>query len=235
MNTMDLSQRSNLPERMDAPDLPWAEYRAALADLARLNRLTLTHPPVLEWLAAGTRKLGTGARISVLDVACGHGDLLRSINRWATKRGLKHTLTGLDMNPRSIAEAAAATSRHMTISWVTGDVFATTPEAPQDFIVSSQFAHHLTDDEVIALMQWMDRHSTRGWFIIDPHRHWFPYYGFRFLARLMGWHPIVREDGTISVARSFRPREWRALVARAGLPAKVRRVFPFRISVSRLK
>ena len=44
----------------------------------------------------------------------------------------------------------------------------------------------------------------------------------------MSWHRIVRLDGHTSIARSFRPAEWRALLAREGLnQASVKRWFPF--------
>ena len=52
----------------------------------------------------------------------------------------------------------------------------------------------------------------------------------------MGWHRIVRLDGHTSIARSFRPDEWRALLEREGLgQARVRRRFPFRLCVERLR
>ena len=232
---MDLSHRSTLPEAMDEPGLSNAEYGKALADLANVNRITLTHRPALRWLGWVTRGMQPGTHISVLDVASGYGDLLRTVNRWATRRGLRHNLTGVDMNPRSGIEAAAATSRHMNIAWVTSDVFAYEPDPLPDFIVTSQFTHHLTDDQVVELLRWMERHAALGWLIVDLHRHWIPYYGFRILARIMRWHPITRDDGTISVARSFRKHEWQALLQRAGIEARVRWVFPFRLCVSRLK
>ena len=79
---------------------------------------------------------------------------------------------------------------------------------------------------------------VRGWLVNDLHRHPFSYWGFPLLARLIGAHRIVREDGRLSIARSFRPAEWRAILARAGLPegaARVVRRFPFRLCVERLR
>ena len=114
-------------------------------------------------------------------------------------------------------------------------MFAYSPEPLPDFIVSSQFAHHLTDAQVVAFLLWLDHHSLRGWFIADLHRHVLPYYGFRLLCRLAGWHRIVRLDGTVSIARSFRRAEWRALLAHAGLDAEISWHAMFRLCVSRVK
>ena len=114
-------------------------------------------------------------------------------------------LEGIDLNPRSAVAAALATPQDMAITWRTGDVFAYRPASPPDFIVSSQFTHHLDDAQVVAFLDWLERTAAWGWFIADLHRHAIPYYGFRLLARLMGWHPIVRYDGTVSIARGLTP------------------------------
>jgi len=232
---MNLARRSTEGEEMDDPALDPAVYTRCLADLARLNVVTFTHRPVIRWLDRATRGWPVGSRISVLDVACGYGDLLRAVARWAGRRGFAARLEGIDLNPRSAAAARAATPAEMGIGFRTGDVFGFAPEPAPDFIVTSQFAHHLDEASVERLLRWLDRHAGRGWFIADLHRHWFPYYGFRWLARLALWHGIVRRDGTVSIARGFRGAEWRAARARAGVAGRVSWQFPFRHGVSALR
>ncbi|HEX7657269.1 MAG TPA: methyltransferase type 12, partial [Sphingomonas sp.] len=76
--------------------------------------------------------------------------------------------------------------------------------------------------------------AALGWLVSDLHRHRFAHRGFPLLARLMRWHPIVRHDGTLSIARSYRPDEWPAILAEAGIDhARVYRAFPFRLCVER--
>jgi hypothetical protein len=230
----DLSRRSADPELMDAETVSPETYARCLADLASVNRITLTHRATLLWLDAATQKWPAGATVSVLDIASGHGDLLRAIHGWATGRGLRPALAGLDLNACSGIAAAAATPAGMAIAWIQGDVFAYRPEPAPDFIVTSQFTHHLEDAQVVDFLVWLDRYARRGWYVADLHRHAFPYYGFPLLARLMRWHPIVRHDGAVSIARSFRRAEWEALTARAGVAAEIRWHLPFRFSVSRI-
>ncbi len=229
---IDLRHRSTEPELMDQPHTSAHDYAAALADLARVNRVTLTHRPVLRWLQTATRDLQPGAAVAILDVASGQGDLLRAIHRWGTKRGFLLDLRGIDLNPNSAVQSRAATPPGMAITWLTGDVFDHTPAAPADFIVTSQFTHHLDDQGVVRFLVWLDRNARRGWFIADLHRHSLAWYGFPVLARVMRWHRLVRTDGTISIARSFRPAEWHALLAQAGVTASVHRHLPFRLCVS---
>jgi 2-polyprenyl-3-methyl-5-hydroxy-6-metoxy-1,4-benzoquinol methylase len=235
---VDLSVRSGLPEVMDEPGLDEATYRRALADLAALNRVTLTHRAVLHWLGRAIAN-APGAEISVLDVAYGQGDLLRAIADLGVRRGWKLRLSGIDLNPRSAEAAEAAMPAGMRIDFQTGDVFEYSPERFPDFIVTSQFTHHLPDAEIVRLLRWLEKTAVRGWMITDLHRHFLPYYGFPLLVAAMRWHRIVRDDGRISIARSFRRRDWQMLLQQAGMgapgAAKITWRFPFRYTVSRLK
>lgn len=231
---MDLSVRSTLPEVLDDEDVDIADYRRCLAELAVINRLTFTHRPTLRWLARATKALPAGETFSVLDVGYGDGDLLRAIARRADTPGPRARLSGIDLNPRSAAVARGATPADMTIDYRTGDVFSYTPDEPVDFIVSSQVTHHLSDEDVVEFLIWLETNSVYGWHIADLHRHPLAYYGFPVLAGLMRWHPIVRSDGMISVARSFRRRDWQAYLDKAGLKAEIS-WHAFRFCVRRIK
>lgn len=225
-----LAQRATLPEQMDAPDLDPAVYRAVLADLERVNRMTLAARPTLGFL---DRLATRGSRLRILDVGFGNGDMLRRIAIWAARRGVACDLVGIDLNPSSLAAAQAHTPAHLPITYRIGD-YAALEEEPWDVVLSSLVTHHMDEAERIAFIRFMDRVAMRGWFINDLHRHMLAYLGYPLLARLMGVHRIVRKDGQLSIARSFRPVEWREMLA--GIPLsgtiKISRRFPFRLCVS---
>lgn len=114
------------------------------------------------------------------------------------------------------AEAArSATPAGMDIDYQTADAFAYTPTAPVDFIVSSQFTHHLTDEQVVEFLRWAEANSLNGWHVADLHRNSVAFYGSQLLGAAMGWHRIIVNDCTISIARSFRRQEWQAHLGRA--------------------
>jgi 2-polyprenyl-3-methyl-5-hydroxy-6-metoxy-1,4-benzoquinol methylase len=232
---MDLSTRAALPELMDAADLDIGEYKKCLTDLTSVNRVTLTHRCSLQFLQCATKGLPKGSTIRILDLAFGHGDLLRAIARWGTRRGFVMSLVGVDLNPRSAQMAREATPSNLQIDFRVADVFDFTPAESPHFIVSSQFTHHLADGQIMRLLQWMDTNAIRGWHVADLHRHAFPYYGFRVLCRVMRWHWIVRYDGTVSIARSFRKADWQRYLAATGLQASITWHPLFRYAVSRLK
>lgn len=229
----NLSIRTRDDEQMDDPALDPAIYAKVLGDLARVNRWTFNARPTILFLRRAT--VGMPA-FRLLDVGFGHGDMLRRIARWARARDVAVDLVGVDLNPNSADAARAATPAEMPIEYRTGD-YAAQP-TPFDFVVSSLVAHHMTDDQLRGFVRYMEGQALCGWLINDLHRHRLSYWGFPWLARLLGAHRIVREDGQLSIARSFRPAEWRAILADAGVPqgaARIVRRFPFRLCVERLR
>jgi SAM-dependent methyltransferase len=232
---MSLERRAIAEELMDAEDLDAATYADVVADLARVNVATMAARPTLDFLARGTKGM-TSFRL--LDVGFGDGDMLRRIARWAKRRGIAAELVGVDLNPRSELAATAHTPAELDIRYVTGD-YADLAGAKSgggwDFIVSSLVAHHMTHGQLIAFLRFMDGESRRGWLVNDLHRHGFAHWGFPILARIAGWHRIVRLDGTLSIARSYRPAEWPPILAEAAVAARVYRAFPFRLCVERLR
>lgn len=229
---MTLSVRAEAEELMDADDLDADTYAAVVGDLAQVNVVTLAARPTLSFLA----RASVGAsRLKILDVGFGDGDVLRRIARWAERRRLPVELVGVDLNPRSELAARAHTPADMPIRWLTGD-YAELAGQGWDCVISSLVAHHMSRAQLIAFLRFMESESARGWFVNDLHRHGFAHAGFPLLARLFGWHPIVRHDGTLSIARSYRPAEWPPLLAEAGIDAaRIYRAFPFRLCVERLR
>ena len=226
---MSLAVRAQAEELMDADDLDPHVYAEVVADLARVNTLTLAARPTLAFLR---RAMAGQQRLRLLDVGFGDGDMLRRIERWAGKHGIAAELVGVDLNPRSEHAARAHTPPGSAIRWVTGDY--ADMGSGWDVIVSSLVAHHMSQAQLVHFLRFMEA-NARAWFVNDLHRHGFPHRGFPLLARIARWHPIVRHDGTLSVARSFRPDEWPPLLAEAGIAdARVFRAFPFRLCVAKV-
>lgn len=226
-----LKQRVRDDEQMDDPSLDPKVYDEVLKGLGRVNAWTFAARPTLDFLTRATRGR---QRFSLLDVGSGEGGMLRVIARWASRRGLAAELTGVDLNPKSEIVARAITPPGMPIAYRTGDY---RDLGRFDFVISSLVAHHMTDAQLRDFLRWMEASSDRGWFVNDLHRHRFAYFGFPLLAALLRVHRIVREDGRLSIARSFRPAEWRAILGEAGVAdgVRVRRYFPFRLCVERLR
>jgi ubiquinone/menaquinone biosynthesis C-methylase UbiE len=224
-----LADRRITRELMDDPAMPEATYRAVLADLARVNAVTLAARPTLAFL---DEALAGRDDFALLDVGFGHGDMLRRIAHWALSRNKRARLVGVDLDPRSLLIARQATPPALPITYVSGD-YADLAGHGFDCVISSLVTHHMTAEEICRFLHFMDREAACGWLVNDLHRHTLSYLGYPLLARLMATHPIVRQDGQTSIARAFRPGEWKAMLADAGVcGARVERFFPFRLCVT---
>jgi 2-polyprenyl-3-methyl-5-hydroxy-6-metoxy-1,4-benzoquinol methylase len=228
----DLRVRIDAEEQMDAIELDAATYAAILRDLAKVNRLTFSARPTLGFL----RRIAQHQRsISVLDVGFGAGDMLRSIARWGAANRIDLLLVGIDLNARSAPVATAMTPPRMAIDYRTGDYRDLAGEG-FDVVLSSFVTHHMRDPELIDFLRFMEAEAAAGWLVNDLRRSAFAHRGFPLLARVMGWHRIVREDGTLSIARSFREEDWGRLLAAAQIDAaQVVRRWPFRLCVERIR
>lgn len=227
---MSLAARSLADEQMDADDLSSETYAAVVGDLAKVNWWTMAARPTLSFV----KRAAMGRAFRLLDVGFGQGDMLRAIGVWAARQGIPCELVGVELNPRSESAAWAATPDDLPIRYITGD-YADLAHESWDLIVSSLVAHHMTHTQLVAFLRFMDAQARMGWLVNDLHRHRLPHFGFPLLATAMRWHPMVKADGTLSIARSYRPAEWPPILAEAGVSARVYRAFPFRLCVEKLR
>jgi SAM-dependent methyltransferase len=223
-------RRSEELENLDRGSYTPAEYEGCLAELRRVNR----------WLGdAGAlrrsvlRELGRdGAEgFSLLDVGAGSGELLRAAARWARGAGRRARLVGLELNERAARSILEESRGFAEIAAVRGDArrlpFA---DGAFDYCLSSLFAHHFRDEELVGVLREMSRVARRRVYVIDLHRHPVAYYFYTTAGRLFLRNRLVREDGALSILRGFAPAELRRLAERAGLrQPKVERRFPYRL------
>ncbi|MGD0797942.1 MAG: methyltransferase domain-containing protein [Acidobacteriaceae bacterium] len=235
---IDFTRRASprdLPELMDG-DCSYDEFRDCLRSLEQVNCWLLGYRPTLAWLDRLPR--GPQQPVHIVDVGSGGGDLLRQIASWARRRRIAVQLTGIDLNPYAARAAAESTPAELGIAWVTGNALLYRPEKPVDIVVSSLTAHHLEDEEIVALLRWLEATAQLGWFINDLERSERSCRMFGWLGAVAGWHRMVRHDGPVSFRRAFRKQDWARLLAAAELPREavtVEHWRPGRLCVGRWK
>jgi hypothetical protein len=219
---------------MDEP-CTYEDFRQCLSDLGQVNRLTLSYRPTLAFLdAVAAAKPGQALRI--VDVGSGAGDMLRRVERWAVRRGIRVTLTGIDLNPYAARVALEVMPASSAIQWITGDAFIYAE--PVDVVLSSLFTHHLDEHEIVRFLGWSESVARFGWFVNDLCREVVPYRLFGLLAKAMRWHRFVQHDGPVSFRRSFREDDWERMLCEARIPVadvRLARWTPGRLCVERLK
>jgi ubiquinone/menaquinone biosynthesis C-methylase UbiE len=223
-------QRSLELEHLDKGDYTPEEYEGCIVELQRVNH----------WLGDAGALRGSLLReigkeklrcFSVVDVGAGSGELLQIIAEWARKSDRRTRLAGVELNPRSAQAIAERATFFPELTSIRADAFSL-PFADNefDYAMCSLFTHHFKNQDVIKILRELSRVAARELFVIDLHRHPVAYYFYTTIGRLFLHNRLIREDGALSILRSFTPQELGTLAERAGLQhIKVRRSFPYRL------
>ncbi|MFN6964390.1 MAG: methyltransferase domain-containing protein [Pyrinomonadaceae bacterium] len=216
------ARRSTRLERIDTGDYTPAEYERFLREIRFINRY-LGEARALRKTLLREIEQEDLREFSVLDVACGSGELLRQTAEFARRSHRKARLTGIDLNDLSASITLSESRDFAEIESVRGDAFRL-PFADDafDYAISSLFFHHLTDEQIPLVLAEMSRVASRGVYVIDLHRHPAAYYLYKLFCFGFGISPLVTEDGSLSILRGFKPDEFESSLA-------VDRVAPFRL------
>jgi 2-polyprenyl-3-methyl-5-hydroxy-6-metoxy-1,4-benzoquinol methylase len=211
----NLKQRSSLPEKMDASDVPDGAVRKALRELELINRWLGGYNVTIHALESLKWREG---RVKIMDVGSGGGDTIRAIAKWAEQKDKRVELVGIDINPAMTRYASKRSQLNPHIHFRTADVFddALLEETP-DIVMCNLFAHHFDGQDLVALIKRMHQLASNAIVINDLHRHPIAYHSIRLLTRVFSRSHLVKYDGPLSVARSLRRKEWLEVLGHAGI------------------
>jgi 2-polyprenyl-3-methyl-5-hydroxy-6-metoxy-1,4-benzoquinol methylase len=220
-----LDKREVVPEVMDEPGLDPRAHRQALRGLARINRVSRSAQTIWSALRPMVRR----RRLTVLDVACGGGDVLVALYRLARRDGVTLVAGGCDVSDTAMA-CAADHARAAGLEFHSHRQNALQRPLPTgyDVAISSLFLHHLHREEALVLLRQMS--AASGSIVVsDLARSRVGYAAAWLGTRVLSRSRIVHIDGPRSVRAAFSIREARDLATAAGLGgAAVRRTWPFR-------
>lgn len=218
--------RSKDLERIDTGDYTPQEYERFLHEISFINRHLGDERAMRETLLREITRENL-REFSVLDVGAGSGEMLRAVSNFARKTNRKAQLFGLDLNEisaksiKNLAETPA----------VRGDALCL-PFADKsfDYTICSLFTHHFSDASIVKILEEMQRTARREIFVVDLHRHRLAYLSYKIFCAIFSISPLVRQDGSLSILRSFKPSELKDLAEKASLKnVSVERHFPFRL------
>jgi 2-polyprenyl-3-methyl-5-hydroxy-6-metoxy-1,4-benzoquinol methylase len=151
--------------------------------------------------------------ITIADLGCGGGDMLRMIDSWGKNRNLKLNLIGIDANPNIVAFAKRNLVAYPHIQFRTLDIFSEEFQKQQyDVVIGTLFYHHFSSDQLVQFFKKLKQQVTIGFIINDIHRHWLAYYSIKLLTQAFSKSPMVKYDAPLSVLRAFRRSELRKLL-----------------------
>jgi len=212
------SQRAEIIEIMDDLQCSGEVVSQTLKELEIINRWLGGNAVTLN----GIKKLTYGKlnhpTITICDIGCGGGDVLKEIANWGKEKKVDLALTGVDANPNIIELAKNNTKAFNHIKYVTQNVLSEGfQKTKYDIIVATLFTHHFSNQELTLLIRSIVKQSRIGVVINDLHRHWFAYHSIRLLTKWFSKSPMVKFDAPASVLRSFHRSDIVSILKEAGV------------------
>lgn len=213
------SSRSNEIEIMDDLNCSGEVVNQTLRELDIINRWLGGNRITWQGIETLTRTLtDKNKRLSIADIGCGSGDVLMLIHNRLSKKGIPHTLQGVDANVSIIGYARRKAAGINSISFQEENILNESFRAKQfDIVTATLFLHHFNSDELIDILRSLYNQVRMGIVINDLHRHPIAYYAIKLLTRLFSKSAMVKYDAPLSVLRGFRKREWLHILDRAGI------------------
>jgi SAM-dependent methyltransferase len=206
-------------ELLDDPGADPAQVAESLGNIARANYWLGGAAAVRFGLAQLLTGVPAGARLSLLDVGTGLGDLPRAARAWGARRAVHLELAGCDRS-RVAARLARGHGVPCAVACVSALPFAS---GSVDVVLVSQVAHHLAREAVVDLVRSANRMARLGVIIADLSRSRIAALGFGVAARALRFDAATTHDGILSVQRGYHAAELRDILRTAGVDAVVHR------------
>lgn len=211
-----LARRRLQGEWMDDPALAPALHVSALRGLRRINIVSRTAAALWPTIASILRA-HRGENVSLLDVACGGGDVTIALAQHARRQGVALEVHGCDISELAVQCAAeSAALARQPVTFLRSDVLREPLAQNYTIIASTLFLHHLTDAQIVALLRKLARHSNHL-VISDLIRGRSGYLLAWLGTRIFFRSAVVHEDGLRSLCAALTISEARALADQAGL------------------
>ena len=200
--------RTQEGEIMDDFSLEGEELQDALDKIASINKLLGGNKLTLQGVKRLISKADADKIITIVDVGCGNGDMLRMLCEYAKSEELRLKLIGIDANQFTINYARELSQDYPHISYVCIDIFSDEfASLKYDIVLCTLTLHHFKDDEILQIMSTFNSNAAIGVVINDLHRSKIAYRLFNVICNLFKLNRMSREDGLVSILRGFKKRE----------------------------
>lgn len=226
---IDTSQRSQEAEIMDDFNMEGALLIATLDKIARINTLLGGNRVTLDGVAALLKEIPPDQEITIADIGCGNGDMLRQLAVYFSKQSRKLRLIGIDANQATVTHARNLSLQYPDIVYYCQDI--TDPAFPEqsfDIILCTLTLHHFKEEEVRELMRMFCRQARLGLVINDLHRSVLAYRLFQLICVIFNLNSMVRKDGKISILRGFKRKELQHLSSELNIQYSLKWKWAFR-------
>ena len=205
MPKLTFKYRTEEEEIMDDFSLEGDELREALDKIASINQFLGGNQLTLQ----GVKKLlNSKDEITIVDVGCGNGDMLRVLADFGIKNNLKFNLIGIDANAFTIDYATKISKEYQNISYKCIDIFSDSfSQLNYDIVLCTLTLHHFKNNQIDYLIQLFSQQAKIGIVINDLHRNRIAYGAFQLICFVFKLNRMSKEDGLISILRGFKKQE----------------------------
>ena len=200
--------RTDEPETMDDFTMEGEILRDALDKIAKINQLLGGNQLTLRGVQELIRSMSKTTTITIVDVGCGNGDMLRTLADYGLKNNLDFQLIGIDANNFTINHAQHLSRYYPNIRYQCENIFEENfAKLKYDIVLCTLTLHHFKDNEIIHLLHVFNANSKVGIVVNDLQRSPIAYRLFQALCFVFGLNKMSREDGLISILRGFKKVE----------------------------
>lgn len=222
--------RAEVAELMDAPDCDETRLLRTVRQFASINRLVSRYRTILKREVLADMMKEPHREYHLVDMGAGGCDIDAWLLKAARRRGLKLRISACDLDPRIIRHARSTFGNIQGLDIRKADLLADSFDGPVDYVFANHFLHHLTEEQIVALLRlWVPR-VRRSMVFSDLCRDSVAYLGYSTLSLLYP-NSFARTDGLISIRRGFVPSELAAF-AKEAIPSEtfsIQRYIPARL------
>jgi len=210
----DLTVRSTISELMDEPDCCETMLLRTVRQFAIINRLVARYRTTLKHHVISDMLRHPQRAYHLLDMGAGGCDIDVWLLKAARRKGLNLRITACDTDPRIIAYAESNYGHVEGLTILNKDLLSGSITTPVEYVFANHFLHHLTNQQIIRLLQEWRPFVKRQMVFSDLHRIRSAYAGYAVFSSFFP-RSFARTDGLISIRRGFIPDELTALVEKA--------------------
>ena len=204
---VNTSHRSSEMEIMDDFTMEGVLFRDTLDKLEIINRFLGGNSVTIKGLKKLLKNQSKNKTITIVDLGCGNGDVLRDVSKFGRKNNYSFKLIGIDANPAAIDYAKELSKEYSELSFKTIDILSEDfKKQSYDVVLCTLFLHHFKNEELISFLKTTTDKATIGVVVNDLHRHKLAYYLFKLIGFFIK-NKMVRQDGLTSVLRAFKRKD----------------------------
>ncbi len=165
---------------------------------------------------------------TILDLGCGHGDILRLVVDFGRKNNYNFKGIGIDANQDAIDYADELSVNYPELSFRNEDVFSEAfQDLEYDIVLTTLFLHHFKDHDIKRLLSTFSKKATLGIVVNDLQRSEIAYGLFKLLGLTIS-NNMIKQDGLTSILRAFKKEDLVKISKELNLKSQIHWKWAFR-------